>query len=178
MAPTIPGTNQLTECEDKLVTAIANSDAFQTYVSAANATEALNSIRVGEVEDATGATDEHSESDWNDKFPIAIVEDTEGAIEYEHTSDGGPYGYTYNTSITVAIEGKRPSGATNEDAHRTFKNTCLDIMQQVIGFGLADITNKYYVTRMTHSPILWSEPDVEGSSDVMRMEFLLVNETS
>jgi len=175
MAPTIVGNNVLTKCEDKLVTAISESAAFQAYVGAGSAAAAKANIRVGEVEDTTSDIDEHTEVDWRAKFPLAIIEDTEGAIEFEHTSDGGLYGYEFSTSITVAIEGARPAGG-NEDAHRTFKNTCLQIMEQVIGYGASDPSDKYFVTRMTHSPVLWSEPDVEGNSDVMRMEFLLVNE--
>lgn len=172
----IPAGDQiLTKCEDKLRRCVSESPAFQSWVGAANSTEALARIYIGEVPDVSGAVDEFDAATWESKFPFAIIEDTEGAIEFQHASDGGPYGYHYRTELIVAFEKGRDSSVVADQAHRDFKNMVQKIMAEVIGVSPV-AGEKYYVTRMSHSPIGWYEPDVEGGTSAMRCEFTLVNE--
>ncbi len=68
----VAGTNCLTIAEDKLRTMLSESDAFQTFVGAANATAALTSIYI-EATPLPDDREEYTSAEWSTYFPHGLI---------------------------------------------------------------------------------------------------------
>lgn len=176
MAPTVVGTSTLCLCEDKLINSLSNSSAFQAFVGAGDATEALTRIYLNEYPDLDcDNDDEYTEQDWDSLFPSALIleEDGVGPIQYSHTSDGGPYGYLHSVTLHVGLETLRGTGNA-ENVHRTFKDACLNILQDLL--AVSGTVGYFAITEARHSSVSWHQPGVEGGTERMRMVLSLVYE--
>ena len=162
MAPTNPGQSKLCKAQDKLVDTIAESPRFQAWVGAGDATAAKVFIHVQAVNDATGTTDEHTESDWGDKFPMCVIETPENAIEWNHTSDEGARGFIQNISLQVRFEDV-PTSSPIEDAIRLFEDTVHLIFEEVV--QPASPLGKFAISESTHSELNLVDDDVEGGTN-------------
>lgn len=134
MAPTIAGVNCLTRAEDAVVETIANSNAFQAMVAAADAAEAKERIYVDHLPNPNEDRDEWTREQWDALFPLAGVlpPDDDEQVSFLHYANGS--GFEYATSLAFHIRFvQRPNPALDiANASREFKNTIGTIAEEML----------------------------------------------
>jgi hypothetical protein len=164
MALTVAGTSILCQCEDSLITSLENSSTFQTMAGAGHADQ----IYLDEFPRRADETvDQYTPAEFDGLFPCAMIfENEEGGIEFNHTSDGGPYGYSHNIFLSIDIQKERGNGS-NQDEHRIFKDQCLNILEDLLEQSGGDGTMA--ISRATNSRVMWIQPELDDANQRLVM---------
>lgn len=128
-------TNCLTKAEDALRDMIANTAAFQTWVSAADAAAAKASLYYDSLPQPTD--DVYTKSFWTDEgnFAVLYTADDDGfAFDFESISAG----YNYLASGVLMVDFFHLFALTPidfQEDHRTAKNQIGDVLEDLIDLG-------------------------------------------
>ena len=137
MAPTLLGTNVITEFEDKVVTALASKTEFQSYAGVATEADAREHIFVNAIPqpDITQPSGEvYTEADWLDLFPLVRVEMPEdGGWQWQVNAHGDKWTFA-KTWIYDLMFQRFPVpllDTDNQEALRRLENDVGDVMEAI-----------------------------------------------
>lgn len=144
------GTNCLTQTEDKLAAMLANSSAFQTFVGAANATEAAAKIYFDDFpRPANTAEDEYTAAEWIGLHPCALIIPPESGEVFSFdqiANSGNRIDYIMSTAFHVEFS-KMAASANDQEESRLLKNSVGDIIDEVL--TMSGNANYYGFTRVS-----------------------------
>lgn len=169
-----PGTWCLTQIEDAFLTALSECTAFQTWVLAANATEAKSRIHIDEVEPPENRI--YTSDELEASIPLVIIEPDEDGdtILYEHIADRSPNQYGVGWSLNLQFLGSinRAAETVNHD-RRVFKNQIGAIVEELLTRQEVDIES----TQPIGHPLVTHYQDAKGAGQFWTWKWSVKNET-
>ena len=137
MATTIPGTNCITERQDRIINTLSQMQTFQAFARVNTVEAARDHILVGALPDpdpAAQSKETYSDSAWIAMFPLVVIGTPEdGGVLYEHaTGDGDQWGYSKSFVNALLFQRFRESTESHwQDALRNMENEVGNVIDEL-----------------------------------------------
>ena len=163
--PITPGTNCITQAEDKLIDIIANCAAFRTWTGSADVTAAKTRIHLCDLPaPADDRVDEYAQAEWTDLFPLVVI----SSIPIFTKTAMGNSGGEFDSTRTHALRFEQFADVTkaNDEAYRLFGNSVGDIIEDMIELSGTD--DYMDILRLTSGqPARGNYPEIQFKGDIL-----------